>query len=326
MKHTLSMEGHGYRLRPVALKDAAFIVEARLEDVERNRFIHAISPDVSIQEEWLTRYFKRNGDYYFVIENRLTRQPEGLIAFYDEQDRRAEWGRWVVKKGSLAAIESVWLLYRIAFEKVGLNELYCRTIKDNTEVVSFHTSIGEKTRCIHKNIFEINDKLYDAVEQYSDSAHFAEEISPALEKQVAMIARRNFKQLVGKFEFHHIGVATKSIQKESSMYFLLGYSSESSVFEDPKQGIKGTFLVAKNQPRLELLENLEGSNTLDLYLKSNTKMYHSAYLVENIEKAVEVLINCRAKMMSPLKYSVYFGKRICFLMLPNMTMIELMEE
>lgn len=326
MKHTFSMEGYGYRLRPVTLNDAAFIIEARLQDLERNCFIHTISSDVSAQEEWLERYFLREGDYYFIIENRFTRQAEGLIAFYDEKDGRAEWGRWVVKKGSLAAIESVWLLYRIAFEKVGLNELYCRTIKDNTEVVSFHTSIGEKTRCIHTNIFELNGKVYDAVEQYSDRAHFVSEISPQLAKKAEMISKRNFKQLVGKFDFHHIGVATKSIEKELPSYSMLGYSLESAIFEDSQQGIRGLFLTAKNQPRLELLENLAESTTLDLYLKNNTKMYHSAYTVDHIEKAISVLTNCRAKIMSPLKESVYFGKRICFLILPNMQLIELIED
>lgn len=326
MRHKYLMEGYGYRLRPINQKDAFFIIEARLEDRERNRFIHTIPSDISEQEKWLESYFEREGDYYFVIENRFTRQPEGLIAFYNEQDGRAEWGRWVVKKGSLAAVESVWLLYKIAFEKVNLQELYCRTIKENIEVVSFHTAIGEKTRCILERSFELDGKKYDAVEQYSDHKHFEQVISPALEKKASLIARRNFKQLVGKFEFHHIGVATKSIEKEIAFYTILGYSQESNIFEDESQGIKGVFISAKNQPKLELLENLPNSNTLDHYLNNNTKMYHSTYVVDNIEKAMEVLINCRAKIISPLKDSTYFGKRICFLMLPNMMMIELVEE
>lgn len=326
MKHKLTMEGYGYRLRPITLEDAPFIIESRLEDMQRNRFIHAISSDIREQEKWLENYFAREGDYYFVIENRFTRQPEGLIAFYNEQDGRAEWGRWVVKKGSLAAVESVWLLYRIAFELVGLQELYCRTVKDNIDVVSFHDSIGEINRCIYEGFFEINGSLYDAVEHYCDRMHFTQNLSSALESKSSAIAQRNFRQLVGRFEFHHIAVATKGIQKELPSYALLGYKQESPYFTDTNQGIKGIFLAAKNQPRLELLENLPGSNTLDPYIEKNLKMYHSAYLVEHIEKAVEVLINCRAKIISPLKESTYFGKRICFLVLPNLMMIELIEE
>ena len=326
MKHRYSLDGYAYRLRPIKKKDAAFVVEVRLEDAERNQYIHAISNDVSAQEAWLEKYFEREGDYYFVVENRVTGQPEGLIAFYDEEDGRAEWGRWVIKKGSLAAAESVYLLYRIAFEQAGLKELYCRTVADNTPVVSFHNSIGEKTRTVHKALFELNGKMYDAVEQYSDPEHFYGEIAPKLEKQAKMVMRRNMKQTAGVLEFHHIGVATKGIEKELPVYTLMGYEKEGEAFEDPTQGIRGLFITAKDQPRLELLENLPDSHTLDKPLENGQKFYHTAYYVDNIEAALEMYKNNRAKVISPLKESVYFGKRICFLMLPNMQMIELLEK
>lgn len=325
MKHRFSLDGFGYRLRPIKKTDAAFVVEVRLEDAERNRFIHTISNDISVQEAWLEKYFQREGDYYFIVENRVTGQPEGLIAFYDEEDGRAEWGRWVIKKGSLAAAESVYLLYRIAFEQVGLKELYCRTIADNTAVVSFHNSIGEKTRTVIQNAVELNDVHYDVVEQYSDPEHFYAQIAPKLEKQAQMIARRNRKQAVGDMAFHHIGVATRSIEKELPVYLLMGYEKEGEAFEDPAQGIRGLFITAKDQPRLELLENLPDSHTLDKPLESGQKFYHTAYYVDDIEAALKMCQNNRAKIISPLKESVYFGKRICFLMLPNMQMIELLE-
>lgn len=320
------MDGYGYRLRPVKNSDAQFIIDVRLEDAERNRFIHAISSEASAQQTWLEQYFQRDGDYYFVIENRVAGQPEGLIAFYDEEQGRAEWGRWVIKKGSLAAAESVYLLYRIAFEQAGLQELYCRTIADNTAVVSFHESIGERTRTILKDFFELNGKRYDAVEQYSDREHFYRDIAPGLEKRAQMIFRRSIKREVGGFAFHHIGVAVKKIERELPLYTLLGYETEEDCFEDPEQGIRGLFLTAEDQPRLELLENLPGSHTLDIQLKNNQKMYHMAYLVRDVERAIKVLTASRAKIISPLKHSTYFGKRICFLMLPNMMMLELIEK
>lgn len=326
MKHSYRLEGFGYRLRPIKKTDAAFIIEARLEDMERNQYVHAISPDVSEQEAWLERYFQREGDYYFVVENRLTGKPEGLISFYDEKDGSAEWGRWVIKKGSLAAIESVYLLYRIAFEQAGMKELYCRTISDNVSVVSFHQSIGEKTRTIHKELFELNGKLYDATEQFADKAYFYAEMLPQLEEKSYRIFMRNIKQMFGGFIFHHIGVATRNIERELQTYSLLGYVKEGEMFEDPAQGIRGQFIVAKDQPRLELLENLEGSHTLDKQLENRQKFYHTAYYVKNIDQCQDSLLNCRAKMISPQKESVYFKKRICFLMLPNMQMIELLEQ
>ena len=326
MKHRITVEGFGYRLRPVRLNDAQFIIDVRLEDAERNKFIHTISRDAKAQEDWINEYFNREGDYYFVIENRITGLPEGLIAFYNEKDGKAEWGRWIVKESSLAATESVDLLYKAAFEQVGLKELYCRTIKDNVDVVSFHTSIGEKTRCEIAKAVNLNGVDYDVVEQYADHDIFYKEIHPALERRAIMIFKRNFRMEVGDFEFHHIGVATKDLNKDFSTFSFLGYTKSSEYFEDPLQGIKGVFLEAKDQPRLELLANLEGSDTVTPMLNSGNKMYHFAYLVSDIEKALQVFINARAIVTQPLKQSTFFGKRICFLMLPNLYVIELIEK
>lgn len=326
MKHTYKLEGYCYRLRPIKRSDAQTIVDIRGEDAKRNRYIHAISCDAAVQERWLDEYFRRDSDYYFAVENRITSEVEGLISFYNCAEGRAEWGRWVLRKGSLAAAESVWLLYRIAFEQVGLNELYCRTIADNTAVVSVHSSMGELTRAVHAKLFELNGKTYDAVEQYSDRKNFYEKIAPALEAQSKKVLRRYIKLRLKSMKFHHIGIAARDIEKELPIYYLLGYEKESSAFEDSIQGVRGIFLTAEGQPRLELLENLPDSHTLDTQLKQNQKLYHVAYCVKDIETAMDIFVRNRAKVISPLKKSSYFGKRICFLMLPNMMMLELVED
>ena len=62
MKHDLQLEGVGYKLRPVAAKDAQLIIDLRLEDQGRNQYIHTISPDLSQQQQWLEGYFDREGD------------------------------------------------------------------------------------------------------------------------------------------------------------------------------------------------------------------------------------------------------------------------
>lgn len=76
---------------------------------------------------------------------------------------------------------------------------------------------------------------------------------------------------------------------------------------------------------MELLENLPGSTTLDQPLRQGQRLYHIAFYVEDIERAIDILKANRAKMISPMKESVYFKKRICFLMMSNMLMIELLE-
>lgn len=326
MKHKCTLDGYCYRLRPVKLSDAEFIVKTRLEDAERNIYIHKISPDVSLQEEWIRNYLERDGDYYFIVENRFSNESEGLIAFYNVEGNKAEWGRWVIKKGSFAAAESVKLLYKIAFEQVGLDELYCDTIEDNKAVVSFHTSIGEKTREVIKDGVELNGTYYNAVIQYSDRKNFYEVVEHRLDNNAYMIYKRMLKQRVGTLDFEHIGVAVKNIEKEMKNYLLLGYRQVSDIFEDNTQGIRGVFLAREGHPKLELLENLEGRDTVTKQLESGNKMYHRAYLTKNIEAAVELFKANKAKVISPMVMSTFYKTRICFMILPNMEMIELVEE
>jgi RimJ/RimL family protein N-acetyltransferase len=191
MKHTFSIEGYSYRLVPVAVDDAAFIVEARLEDAERNRFIHAISPDIQQQVEWIEEYYTVPGDYYFTVINKITGRKEGLISVYNISGRKGEWGRWVIKKDSLASVESFYLLCRISFEQLYLDEIYSRTIEDNTTVAAFHDSVNAKRRGLIEKCFTIGGKTYNALEHFVTKEHFKNEIRPRLEKILSSMLRRN---------------------------------------------------------------------------------------------------------------------------------------
>ena len=48
----------------------------------------------------------------------------------------------MVKRGSLAAVESAWLVYRMAFEQLDLVTVFSRTMVQNEKVISFHESCG----------------------------------------------------------------------------------------------------------------------------------------------------------------------------------------
>lgn len=325
MRHNFIVDGYSYRLRPVAIEDAEDIIEIRLEDSERNKFIHSVSNDASLQRKWIEKYLTNDGDYYFVVENRFTLKAEGLIGLYNLVGKRAEWGRWVVKKNSLSAVESVLMIFDFAFNKLGLDEVYCRTVAENQNVVSFHDSIGELREKTIKNEFRIEGTFYDAVEHTVSKEIFAYKIKKFLDNQCSKIHSRNIRKYLGCFQFDHIGVATKSIEKEIPFFSALGYETNGQIFEDNKQGIKGLFIHANNQPPLELLENLDGFNTLDPILLNKTKFYHFSYKVENYEAAINYFQSLRAKIISPSKLSSYFKGRICFVVLPNMLMIELIE-
>lgn len=127
-------------------------------------------------------------------------------------------------------------------------------------------------------------------------------------------------------EFHHIGYATTSIEKELPHFKALGYVPEGESFSDPKQGIRGCFLTCGAGPRIELLENLPQSETLTPWLNSGVKMYHLAYKIGSLDQALSWSSSLRARVVVPPVESVaFYGKKICFVMLRNGFMVEFIE-
>lgn len=136
----------------------------------------------------------------------------------------------------------------------------------------------------------------------------------------------NLGELPAGYEFHHVGYATTSIDKEKAFFTFLGYVQEGETFIDPVQGIAGCFLVGPG-PRIELLENLPDSTTLTPWLNTGVKMYHFAYLVENLEYAISWIRSQRAVVTVPPVPAVAFGgRKICFVMLRNKFLLELIEK
>jgi len=191
MRHSHRVEGHGFDLRPVEPADAELIVELRTSDPQRVRYLHPVPPDVQQQREWLSHYFRRAGDYYWVVERRSTGEAEGLVGIYDvdEARRTAEWGRWLLKPGSLGATESALLVYRAAFEILGLDTLYCITVADNGAVLSFHDSCGLQRGVVLKDRFELLDGRHDGVVHTCERAQWPA-LRDNLEGQARLIADR----------------------------------------------------------------------------------------------------------------------------------------
>jgi len=167
MRHDIGIQGPGFMLRPVTAADSDFILHLRT-DPQLNKFINATSSRREDQIAWLDKYYARAGDYYFLV-TRHDGAPEGAIAIYDTVDepgnKRGEWGRWILQRGSPAAIESALLIYQIAFDQLHMDMIYCRTVTLNEPVVSFHTSCGLVTHGMVTNNMIRDGKSYDAVEQ-----------------------------------------------------------------------------------------------------------------------------------------------------------------
>ena len=127
------------------------------------------------------------------------------------------------------------------------------------------------------------------------------------------------------YEFHHIGYATVSIERERSYFEFLGYQIEGSVFADPQQGVIGCFMIGSG-PRIELLENSPGSNTLTPWLNTGAKMYHVAYWVNRIDQALDWARGQRARVVvSPVPAPAFGGRKIAFVIFRNGLMLEFIQ-
>ncbi|MGM1048181.1 MAG: GNAT family N-acetyltransferase [Bacillota bacterium] len=161
MKHNIMVERFGVRLRPVTMDDAEFIFELRRAP-ELSKYIGEIDARFSIHESWLEEYFHREGDYYFCIEL-LSGKAVGTIAIYDIADQTGNWGRWIISPLIPAAPASVWLIFYVAFDILGLSSVYSNTVIDNASVVSFHDNCGLPRTGIDHGGLTIKGVSYDMV-------------------------------------------------------------------------------------------------------------------------------------------------------------------
>ncbi|HEX4578493.1 MAG TPA: GNAT family protein [Candidatus Dormibacteraeota bacterium] len=132
-----------FELRSPTARDSQFTVDLR-SDPRVSQFLHRVPGDLQSQRRWEEAALMRDDDLPLVIYRRSTRRPEGTVGIYsiDRTLKTAEWGRWALLHGSPAAVESVLLVFRLGFDKMGLTSLYSRTLTANSRVIAFHDRLG----------------------------------------------------------------------------------------------------------------------------------------------------------------------------------------
>jgi len=140
MRHSLTAQGYGLRLRPVRLDDAPFIVWLRNLDYVKGR-VGDSAVDVAGQERWLNCYFEREGDYYFIAET-LNEIPLGTYGIYDLNETSAEIGRLVIRPEVPAGAPATLLLIDLIYGQMGITQLRGRVVARNHRARSFFRKLG----------------------------------------------------------------------------------------------------------------------------------------------------------------------------------------
>jgi hypothetical protein len=141
MRHAITVQKFGVRLRPVRLDDAAFIVQLR-NSPHAIKFIGDSAQTVTAQKKWLEDHFEHPHDYNFIIELVQRPQAVGMLGIYNIQGDRGEWGRWVIQPGILAGPASAWLVLHVCYEVLHLRIVCGLIVESNSEVLSFHRRAG----------------------------------------------------------------------------------------------------------------------------------------------------------------------------------------
>jgi len=146
-------------------------------------------------------------------------------------------------------------------------------------------------------------------------------------------------------QFHHIGYAVKDITKTAAHYVEAGYVL-SNVIYDPVQQTNIAFLTKSGCPKIELVEGVEQTKTnnvsntppyvrngnsskgvvYNIMQKVGVSPYHVCYEVDNIEDAIlELRARRFLQLFKPVEAVALDNKRICYLMHPDVGLIELVE-
>jgi RimJ/RimL family protein N-acetyltransferase len=161
------IEGFAFKLRPIDADDSESILALR-NDPELSQYMARLDPDIERQRSWIEWQRTADDDYYFAVVSKTDNSLEGYISLYhfasdEDGTPSAEWARWVLRRGSMAALESAFMIYEFGFA-LGRRRIYCRTLASNKKVISFHDSMGLVRRKLWPQLFVVNGMAEDAIE------------------------------------------------------------------------------------------------------------------------------------------------------------------
>ncbi len=132
--------------------------------------------------------------------------------------------------------------------------------------------------------------------------------------------------MLSSFEFHHIGYAVKSIDVTAEYYKSAGYSV-SDVICDRKQNVYICWLTKVGSPTIELLAPVNEQSPVWGTLKKNgVSPYHTCYIVDSMEEAIQKLRKMRYVVVSPpVEAPAISNSRVCFLYNREVGLLEIVE-
>lgn len=165
MANRTRLEGEFVDLRPLRVEDAPLTLSWRLG--KRARLLNRGAADIEQQAHWIAE--RPADEFNFIIELK-DGTPIGMLALaaIDEANRRAEFGRFLIGeeqavRGIPAALEAMKLIYRLAFDELGLARIYGTVAEDNLRMIKWQKYLGMREEGRLRKHLLMNDRFQDAV-------------------------------------------------------------------------------------------------------------------------------------------------------------------
>jgi methylmalonyl-CoA/ethylmalonyl-CoA epimerase len=136
--------------------------------------------------------------------------------------------------------------------------------------------------------------------------------------------------MLPNLKFHHIGVATYSIECTAQHYIDAGYALSNTVY-DPIQNVSIAFLEKKGEPLIELVAappppNHDNSPVNKIIEKTGVSPYHICYEADNIAAVTNELKKKKYMPLArPVNAVALNNRKILFLYNKEIGLIELVE-
>jgi methylmalonyl-CoA/ethylmalonyl-CoA epimerase len=135
---------------------------------------------------------------------------------------------------------------------------------------------------------------------------------------------------VASLSFHHLGLATRDIDKSAQFLSAVGFDVAPTIF-DPAQSVDLAFARHPLMPAVELISPKPGTaGPVDRLLKEQaTAIYHLGYQCRSIEQSLVELRDAgfRALQVGQPKPAVLFGGvHVAFVQVRGFGLVELIEE
>jgi hypothetical protein len=139
------IEGSNLVFRFIRPDDADYVYGLRTNPTY-NTHLSKVEGTVDEQRRWIEAYKAREAEFrefYYVIE-RMDGIRCGLVRLYNITKESFTWGSWILdhNKPSKAALESAFLIYKIAFKYLNINHAKFDVRRDNAHTLSFHRKFG----------------------------------------------------------------------------------------------------------------------------------------------------------------------------------------